>query len=104
MDNKKTSKMLKKSKELGLTEYFANNSSHLRNKELVRQVLVEALMINDLETFQDVLIGYLRTTAKAELSRKTKIGRTTLYDLMDPNKPFNPTLETLGKIFEELAA
>jgi len=60
--------------------------------------------MNDLEAFQDVLIAYLRISAKAQLSRKTKIGRTTLYDLMDPDKPFNPTLETLGKIFEELAA
>ena len=81
-----------------------NESKELANKELVREILIDCLVQNDLGTFQDVLIGYLRTTSKSELSRNAKIGRTTLYDLIDPKKPFNPTLETLGKIFEDLAA
>jgi DNA-binding phage protein len=70
----------------------------------VREILLESLAANDLETFQDVLVGYLRATSKLSLSRKTRLGRTTLYDLIDPEKPFNPTLETLGKIFESLQA
>jgi DNA-binding phage protein len=85
-------------------EYHANESPLLKDKKNVRDTLLECLMMNDLDSFQDVLIGYIRTTAKSEFARKTHIGRTTLYDLIDPDKPFNPTLETLGKIFEELAA
>lgn len=96
--------MLKRLENAGFTRYSANESTLLKDKNSVREALLYALSMNDLEAFQDVLIAYLRISAKAQLSRKTKIGRTTLYDLMDPDKPFNPTLETLGKIFEELAA
>ena len=70
----------------------------------MKRILLESLSNNDMETFHDVLIGYIRTSSKAALSKKTKIGRTTLYDLINPDKPFNPTLDTIGKIFEELAA
>ena len=104
MAKKKTSGKQKKSEMPSLIHYRPNESKELANKELVREVLIDCLVQNDLETFQDVLIGYLRTTSKSALSRNTKIGRTTLYDLIDPKKPFNPTLETLGKIFEDLAA
>jgi hypothetical protein len=71
---------------------------------VVREILLDALVHNDMGTFQDVLVGYLRTSSKLSLSKKSKIGRTTLYDLMNPEKQFNPTLETIGKIFEDLAA
>lgn len=85
-------------------EHKSSSSKELANKKLVREVLIDALTNNDMETFQDVLIGYIRTSSKVELSKKTRLGRTTLYDLIDPDKPFNPTLDTIGKIFEELAA
>jgi DNA-binding phage protein len=88
----------------GFTEYKPLSNPRLSNKKFVRELLIDCLTQNDLETFQDVLISYIRSSAKVEFSKKTKIGRTTLYDLIDPKKPFNPTLDTLGKIFEELAA
>ena len=81
-----------------------STSKGLLDKKLVREVLIEALTNNDMETFQDVLVGYIRTSSKSALSKKTNLGRTTLYDLIDPDKPFNPTIDTIGKIFEELAA
>ena len=61
-------------------------------------------MSNDLETFQDVLIAHLRTVSKSKLAAKTKIGRQTLYDLIDEKKEFNPTLSTLGSILKAIAA
>lgn len=100
-------KTLKKQKKLEKPLFIKHNPSsnnELSNKSLVKKILIEALTANDMETFQDVLVAYLRTTSKLALSEKTQIGRTTLYDLIDPKKPFNPTLNTLGKIFEELAA
>jgi DNA-binding phage protein len=81
-----------------------SSNKDLANKKLVKEILIEALTHNDMETFQDVLVGYIRTSSKLALSKKTKLGRTTLYDLINPEKPFNPTLDTIGKIFEELAA
>ena len=100
----KTSEKQKKSAKTSFVEHKASSNNDLANKRLVKEILIEALTHNDMETFQDVLVGYIRTSSKVALSRKTKLGRTTLYDLIDPDKPFNPTLDTIGKIFEELAA
>ena len=100
----KTSKKQKESEKFSFVRHEPSSSKELSNKKLVREILISALASNDMDTFQDVLVGYIRTTSKLALSKKTKLGRTTLYDLIDPHKPFNPTLDTLGKIFEELAA
>ena len=104
MANKKTSKKPKESSTLTFKEYRADQTPELADKKLVKEVLIEALSENDLETFQEVLVAYLRTNSKLNLSRRLEIGRSTLYDLIDPTKPFNPTLETIGKIFQDLAA
>jgi hypothetical protein len=104
MAKKKISIKQKKSEKPYLVEHIPGECKDLANKQLVREILIDCLVQNDIDTFQDVLIGYLRTTSKSALARNAKIGRTTLYDLIDPSKPFNPTLDTLGKIFEDLAA
>jgi DNA-binding phage protein len=104
MAKTKTLRKQKKSEKLFFVEHKPSSSKGLSDKKLVREILIDALTNNDMDTFQDVLVGYIRTSSKVELSRKTNLGRTTLYDLIDPEKPFNPTLDTIGKIFEELAA
>jgi DNA-binding phage protein len=104
MAKTKTLKKQKESRKTSFIRHEASSSKELADKKIVRAVLIEALTNNDMETFQDVLVSYLRTTSKLALSKKTHLGRTTLYDLIDPDKPFNPTLDTIGKIFEELAA
>jgi len=104
MDKKRTLKKQRKLETPLFVNYEPGESKGLANKQLVREILIDCLIQNDIDTFQDVLIGYLRTTSKSAFARNTKIGRTTIYDLMDPSKPFNPTLETIGKIFEDLAA
>jgi DNA-binding phage protein len=98
-----TSAKQKKSSRVSLKKHDVFGA-HLRNPKLIKEVLVDALMSNDLETFQDVLIAYLRTASKSKLASKTKLGRQTLYDLIDEEKEFNPTLSTLGSILEALAA
>ena len=75
-------------------------SKRLRNEKLVKSVLVEALMKNDLETFQDVLITHLNANPKSRLAQTTGLGRQTLYDLVNEDKEFNPTLKTLGAILQ----
>ena len=61
-------------------------------------------MEDDLETFKDVLIAHIRAISKTQLSTKSKLGRQTLYDLIDEDKEFNPTLSTLGSILKAIAA
>ena len=90
--------------KLIMKNHVPNSNKTLSNKRMIRELLIEAITKNDLATYQDVLVAYLRTSSKLAISKKTKLGRTTLYDLMDTKKPFNPTLETIGKIFEDLAS
>jgi DNA-binding phage protein len=104
MAKTKTLKKQSESKKTSFVKHEPSSSKNLSDKKLVRQVLIEALTRNDMDTFQDVLVAYIRTSSKVALAKKTSLGRTTLYDLIDSEKPFNPTLDTIGKIFEELAA
>lgn len=76
----------------------------LKDRKLVLEALLDCLVYNDLETFQDVLVAHLRTVSKTKFAAETRIGRQTLYDLLDDKKPFNPTLTTLGSILKNLAA
>ncbi len=75
----------------------------LRNKKLIVEVLIEALLQNDLDTFRDVLIAHLRSLSKTELAKKTGLGRRTLYDLIENDK-FDPRLSTLSSILSKIAA
>ena len=79
-------------------------NKEFNDPKIVKAILVDALMNDDLETFQDVLVAHLRATSKSKLSRKTKLGRQTLYDLIDETKEFNPTLTTLSSILKAIAA
>ncbi len=79
-------------------------SNELANSKLIKKAILKALVDGDLESVQDLLIAHLRTVNKAKLSAKTKLGRQTLYDLMDPKKEFNPSIKTLTNILNNLAA
>lgn len=94
----------RKKSSLGSLKKHNVFSARLRDPRIVKEVLIDALMTNDLEVFQDVLVAYLRTVSKSRLAAKSKLGRQTLYDLIDEKKEFNPTLSTLGSILEALAA
>lgn len=82
---------------------FVPNDKLLLKKKLVAEVLVDALIENDIETFKDVLISHLRTVSKTELAKATGLGRRTLYDLME-NKNFDPRLSTLSALLSKIAA
>ncbi len=86
---------------------FSKLTPHVHTDSLkdpvgVLETLIECLVENDLESFREVLAAHLHVTNKSKLSRDTKIGRTTIYDLLNEDKPFNPTLETLGPLFKSL--
>ena len=74
------------------------------DKKYVLETLQHCLTLNDLEAFEDVLLSHLRTVSITKMSRLTKLGRQTFYDILNPRKKFNPTLKTIGAIFKELAA
>ncbi len=41
---------------------------------------------------------------KSKLAIETKLGRQTLYDLLDEEKPFNPGIKTLAPLLKTLEA
>lgn len=107
MDRTKTlgkrKKSLKTSKKMVLTKHDTSDV-RFKDAKIIKPILIEALMEGDVETFKDVLVAHLRSLSKTELASKTKLGRQTLYDLIDDDKEFNPTLSTLGSILKAIAA
>lgn len=70
-----------------------------RNKKKVAQAITEALLDGDSEAVQDILYGYLSTQNKSELSEKTNLSRSTIYNAVKGN----PSLKTLVEILKQAA-
>jgi DNA-binding phage protein len=79
---KKPKVSLRKSKPVILLPYKTSDSKYL-DHETLRAILVEALIDGDIEMLKDVLVAQIRLHNKADLVRKSKLGRQTLYDLID---------------------
>jgi DNA-binding phage protein len=93
----------KKSKEVVLHPHKVLDESIL-DRETLKSILMEALIDGDIETLKDVLITQIRIANKAELVRKSKLGRQTLYDLIEGKREFNPTIKTLSSLLKAIAA
>ena len=107
MDKAKTSKKQKKSlikSKAPLLVVHDPFSKELADAKIIKQSILQALVDGDIEAVRDLLIAHLRTVNKTKLSAKSKLGRQTLYDLMDSKKEFNPTIKTLSTILDNLAA
>ena len=83
--SKKQKKHSKKSKN-PILEAHDPFSAELADPKLIKQSVLQALVDGDLEAVRDVLVAHLQTINKSKLARKTKLGRQTLYDLMDSEK------------------
>lgn len=86
----------KKSKTFVLIEHRPDKM--VFKPHVVREILAECILSGDLETFQDVFLAYIRSQSKTKLAAKSKLGRQTIYDLLDENKKFNPEWETLRSL------
>jgi len=104
MANTGISKKQKKSVTKFLKEHVPFTSKELQDQHNVGEVLLDCIRIGDLDSFRDVLTAHLSTVNKVELAKKAGIGRRTLYDLIDPNKEFNPELSTVSALISALAA
>lgn len=99
-----TSKKQKRSVTKSLKAHAPFTSKELKDAKLVVETLLECIRSGDIESFREVLTAHLMTVNKAGLARRSGIGRRTLYDLMDPNKEFNPELSTISAVLRSLAA
>ena len=101
MNKKKTSE---KRKKYSVKLIPFDPKKGLQDPKEILETLLYCLSIDDIEAFQDVLVAHLKYASKTDLALKTKLGRRTIYDLMDRNKPFNPTISTIGPLLKALAA
>lgn len=99
-----TSRKQKKSGTKFLKEHVPFESRELKDPELVAETLLECIKSGDLDSFRDVLVAHLATVNKLAVAKKAGIARRTLYDLLDPNKKFNPELSTVSAVIRALAA
>lgn len=104
MAKAKISAKQKKIEMKSLKAHVAFKSKELKNVELVVDTLLECIKNGDTESFRDVLTAHLMSVNKVQMAKKAGIGRTTLYDLMDPKKEFNPELSTISSILKAIAA
>lgn len=74
-----------------LTPFKPENS--LKNRRKVAAALAACLTEGDRESFLEILSAHVRTTNKVNFARSAKIGRKTLYRVLD--KTANPRLNTI---------
>ncbi|MDX8431157.1 MAG: hypothetical protein SNF33_05065 [Candidatus Algichlamydia australiensis] len=72
-----------------------NPTKELLNEKFVSRVIWECLKDGDAEGVIEVIETYLETLNKSELSNKTNLSRSTVYNTI---KSRNPTLKTLAKL------
>ena len=104
MAKAKTLKKPRKSEMKFLKEHEPFVSSELKDPSIVVETLLECIREGDVESFREVLTAHMMTSNKALIAKKAKIGRRTLYDLLDPSKKFNPEFSTVTAIIRAIAA
>ncbi len=78
-------------------------TTKLFNTKKVAAALADCLLDGDVAAFKEVLSVHINLVGnKREFSRKTGIGRATLYEALSPEG--NPSLETVARIVHSLAA
>ena len=77
--------------------------SEPKDSKLVSDTLLECIRTGDIDSFRNVLASYIASCNKLRFSKKTGLGRQTLYDILDPAKGFNPALVTVTAIMRGLA-
>ena len=85
-------------KKIGLMPYVPGEG--LRDPELILEAFVECLEEGEHEEAQQLLAAGLKYMNKSLLSKRYRIPRRTLYNLMDANR--SPTLESVAKVWHAL--
>lgn len=106
MAKKEISKKLSKSganmKSLKKHKPFSDPA--LRSREAISEALADCLLYGDIQAFREVLASHIIACDKTALAKKSKVGRRTIYDILDFEKPFNPGILTLSSIVKAIAA
>lgn len=87
-----------------LLHHKPQKSAELRSIKWVSEALVQCLETGDMAAFREVLAAHILTVNKSKLAADSGLGRRTIYDLLDPNKEFNPSLQTISSLLRALAS
>lgn len=79
----------------------SQDSEQDRSKQIIESLL-KCVQTGDLNLFRDVLASQIMASNKLRLAEKTGLGRQTLYDLIDPERNFNPALATVSAVIRGL--
>jgi DNA-binding phage protein len=93
----------RKSKKVILYPHNPRDSESI-DINLLKSIFVEAIFEDDIEMLKDVLFALIRKNKKSEIVRKSKLGRQTIYDLINDKREFNPTIKTLSSLIKAIAA
>jgi len=63
--------------------------------------LVYALRHSDIESFKDILSGYIQVHNKADIARKMHVPRSTLYWMVSSEG--NPTLDMISRLISVIS-
>lgn len=81
---------------------YKPNKPH--DPDLLKEILIEAIFNDDVAQLADAVVAMIRESNKADLIKKTGLGRRTLYDLIEGKREFNPSIRTLSSLLKGLAA
>lgn len=85
-----------------MKEHVPFQSKLLKDSKAVTEALLDCIRTGDIDSFRELLAAHLVTVNKTELAKKAQIGRRTIYDIIDPNKEFNPELTTISSLIRAL--
>lgn len=87
-----------------LMVHEAFTSDELKDSQLVIDTLLECIKTGDIDSFREVLTAHLLTVNKVKFAKKSGLGRRTIYDLINPDRKFNPELTTVSALIKAIAA
>lgn len=80
-----------------------SSDAESKDTKVVSDTLLECIRVGDVDSFRSVLATYIVSCNKLRFSKRTGLGRQTLYDILDPTKSFNPALATVSAIMREIS-
>lgn len=103
MDKKETSKEqknLKNRSKTNLTKHDPVKTFATVTKRQLVSTLADCLLDGDIDSFKEVLTVYISTHNKAQMAKKLKMSRATLYNMLSPEG--NPTLDNIAKLLKAI--
>lgn len=81
---------------------FKSDKNIYKDTDNIIEVLLEHFRHNDMDNFFIVLRAYIKNSNKLKLSNSTKLGRTSVYELLNNPNPENVQIGTISKIISHI--